>query len=613
MRSEAVQIGAESPELGAMSKAFGWFVLVSVSLASLSALWVLTRRARSVSASVLPTAVASDDFDVWVSGGGRPAGVGFASNTEPLTLEFAQSSDSMRIWWVSDEPTALPPGMNVQAAYGGWLLGLDLGAWKENPGEMASRWQPRKGGVNRLERIGAARWRSTYQSDTSAAAGLVTDWVAPVAGGLEYLTLPESWVAWGEAISKVPAVKRIDVGAFPLVDQPVQDSISWRAQAAWMECELADGTLLQALAGVDSATTPSDDLWQSGVWFRTLSGDRSRWDELPRLVDFEAMASAEISRQADFIHWDHSSHWEGTFADGGRLIWTAQSAIEPRSSNVEVQARVVHSSSAADVIGTARNHRTGEVMELYWTSGAVEARTGDAVVWTWPVESEVPPQVWEVDLYRNGKYQVAIGAGGRFVLVDVLGRAVKGFPKRWSTGFSAFAVVDYDRNRQYRFLLAAPNGELFNFRDEGERTPGWKFKPQAGRHIVALDHLRIGPRDYLMACQDDGSLRFLKRTGEDRFTSPVRLPFPQQPAFRLGATIDQSTILYVDESGWVQEQVLGTGEFTGISRMTRGIDVKVEDRTGDGIPEVIVRTAEGTEEVWNARNERISADLVAQD
>jgi len=108
-------------------------------------------------------------------------------------------------------------------------------------------------------------------------------------------------------------------------------------------------------------------------------------------------------------------------------------------------------------------------------------------------------------------------------------------------------------------------------------------------------------------------VRFLKRTGEDRFTSPVRLPFPQQPAFRLGASIDQSTILFIDESGWVQEQVLGTGEYTGISRMTRGVGVMVEDRTGDGIPEVIVRTAEDTEEVWNARNERVSVGSVAQD
>lgn len=613
MRSEAVQIGAESPELGDMNKAFGWFVMVSVCLASLSAVWVLTRRAQSVGASVPPTAVATDDFDVWVSGTSGPAGVEFAENAEPLTMEFFRSVDSIRIWWVSDEPVEIAPGLDIRAAYGGWLVGTDLSFWKENPGEMARHWQPRKGGVNRLERIGDARWRSTYQYDTVGIAGLVTDWVAPVAGGLEYLTLPESWVAWSEAVSKVPSVNRVDVGAFPLADQPVQDSASWRVQAAWLECELVDGTLLQALAGVDSSAASSNDRWQSGVWYRALTGDASLWENLPKLTDFESNGLTETSRHADFIHRDRSSHWEGTFANGGRLIWTAQSEGELLASNIEVRASLARSSSSVDVIGTARNHRTGEVMELHWTTEAVEARTGDVVVWTWPVESEAPPQVWEVDLYRNGKYQVAIGAGEKFVLVDVLGRAVNGFPKRWSTGFSAFAVVDYDRNRQYRFLLAAANGELFNFRNEGERTPGWKFKPQADRYIVSLAHLRIGPRDYVFAGHDDGSVRFLKRTGEDRFTSPVRLPFPQQPAFRLGASIDQSTILFIDESGWVQEQVLGTGEYTGISRMTRGVGVMVEDRTGDGIPEVIVRTAEDTEEVWNARNERVSVGSVAQD
>ena len=58
-------------------------------------------------------------------------------------------------------------------------------------------------------------------------------------------------------------------------------------------------------------------------------------------------------------------------------------------------------------------------------------------------------------------------------------------------------MFDYDKNRQFRFLLAAPNGEVFNFRKEGERTPGWKFKAESGRHIVRLSHLRIGPRDYI--------------------------------------------------------------------------------------------------------------------
>jgi hypothetical protein len=213
--------------------------------------------------------------------------------------------------------------------------------------------------------------------------------------------------------------------------------------------------------------------------------------------------------------------------------------------------------------------------------------------------------VWEVDLYRNGKYQVAIGVGKRFHLIDVLGREVEGFPKRWSDGFSAFAVLDYDKNRQYRFLLAAPNGQVFNFRKEGERTPGWKFKPRSGRYIVNLAHLRIGPKDYIFASQDDGTVRILGRTGEDRYESPLRVPVGQSLAFRLGKDLPSSTVLFVDEEGWVQERTVATNEAVGMSQMSRGTSVRVEDRTGDGIPEVVVTTPDG-EEIWDARNQRLA-------
>ena len=41
--------------------------------------------------------------------------------------------------------------------------------------------------------------------------------------------------------------------------------------------------------------------------------------------------------------------------------------------------------------------------------------------------------------------------------------------------------------------------------------------------------------------------------------------------------------------------------------MTRGQAVSLEDRTGDGIPEVVVRIEDG-EEIWDARNQRIDRD-----
>lgn len=267
------------------------------------------------------------------------------------------------------------------------------------------------------------------------------------------------------------------------------------------------------------------------------------------------------------------------------------------------------SASAAEtegraVLGTARNHRSGKTMDLVLENNQVFAMEGERIVWDLEVESGVLPQTWEVDLFRNGKYQVAVGAGKRFHLIDVLGRSVKGFPKKWSDGFSAFAVFDYDKNRQFRFLLAAPNGKLFNFRKEGERTPGWKFTPRSGRYIVSLAHLRIGPKDYIVAGQDDGTVRILSRTGEDRFNSPLRVPTNQSLAFRIGKNVKASTVLFVDEDGWVQERTIGSNEAVGMSRMTKGQSVRVEDRTGDGIPEVIVNTSEG-EEVWNARNQRV--------
>jgi hypothetical protein len=171
-------------------------------------------------------------------------------------------------------------------------------------------------------------------------------------------------------------------------------------------------------------------------------------------------------------------------------------------------------------------------MNLMWEPPAVVARASDgSAVWSFEVDAMAAPTVWEVDLFRNRKYQAVIATGQKVHLVDVLGREVKGFPKRWSRGFSAVAVFDYDRNRQYRFLMAAPNGALFNFRREGERTPGWNFTARPGRYITSIAHIRVANKDYIFAGQDDDSVRFLKRSGED---SPS-IPFGSACCFSFGS------------------------------------------------------------------------------
>jgi hypothetical protein len=64
-------------------------------------------------------------------------------------------------------------------------------------------------------------------------------------------------------------------------------------------------------------------------------------------------------------------------------------------------------------------------------------------------------------------------------------------------------------------------------------------------------------------------------------------------------------VLFFDGAGVIQERIIGSNQPTGMNGLTRGLFVEVEDRTGDGIPEVVVQTSTG-EEIWGANNERIN-------
>jgi hypothetical protein len=470
---------------------------------------------------------------------------------------------------------------------------------------MAAHWQPRSGGRTVQVLLSDGTVESSFERFGAAVKNekLVTQ--VGGAGQPGTSVLPQSWAAWYGRMVGNSAVQAAAVGANPTAMAQVPDSLDWLVESAWLICQV-DGMRLRAYAGIDSmAAVQRGGSWENGVWYIPAKNDSSLWSRIPAYRSDENQAPAAF----EFARWSQAESRTGRALPDGRLVWTVQ---ENANSGGTVVADAVvaplettASPEPTGILGYARNHRSGGRMELRSEEGRVVARENGRDVWSVEIETDAVPEVWEIDLYRNGKYQVAIGAGKRFHVIDVLGREVKGFPKRWSNGFSAFAVFDYDKNRQFRFLLAAPNGEVFNFRKEGERTPGWKFKAESGRHIVSLSHLRIGPRDYIFAGQDDGSVRILSRTGEDRFRSPVRVPVGQTLAFRLGKELAASTVLYVDKEGWVQERTIGSNEPVGMSRMAQGVSVLVEDRTGDGIPEVVVTTATG-EELWDAGNQRLS-------
>ena len=188
--------------------------------------------------------------------------------------------------------------------------------------------------------------------------------------------------------------------------------------------------------------------------------------------------------------------------------------------------------------------------------------------------------------------------------------SVNGFPLAPSVGlWTVWTVVDYDGNRKHRYLSASDaSGLVENHRKEGERTPGWTHRPDAGIDIKSpvrhIRHLRLGSRDYIYVGRDNGQVELLKRNGSTRATTPVLVHPNHPPLFRRGASLGGTSVLFIDDSGWVRERSLEEGEEVGISGATRAERMEWLDVDGDGRDE-LVTWLRGTRSVWNARNERV--------
>ena len=177
----------------------------------------------------------------------------------------------------------------------------------------------------------------------------------------------------------------------------------------------------------------------------------------------------------------------------------------------------------------------------------------------------------EVDVYANGKYQAMFCLPSGLHLLDVKGREVSGFPLVAPQGeWTAWALVDYEGTRNYRYLVASSqSGLVDNFRREGASTPGWSHRPDPSidrtspvRHIR---HLRLGSKDYIYVGRANGQVELLKRNGATRATTPVRVDDQHPPLFRQGGNLDGTSVLYIDDTGWIREFTLGQGEEVGLS------------------------------------------------
>ena len=124
--------------------------------------------------------------------------------------------------------------------------------------------------------------------------------------------------------------------------------------------------------------------------------------------------------------------------------------------------------------------------------------------------------------FQEQQIQLLFATTTKLHCVDLLGRDVEEYPVTLPEATDVgVSVLDYDRNRNYRFLVAAGT-KLYNYSSEGKRIEGWKTDAASERLVTAPELFQKNGKDYIVTSTATKPL-ILNRRGKSALKRPAPL------------------------------------------------------------------------------------------
>ncbi|MDT0650687.1 hypothetical protein [Autumnicola edwardsiae] len=138
------------------------------------------------------------------------------------------------------------------------------------------------------------------------------------------------------------------------------------------------------------------------------------------------------------------------------------------------------------------------------------------IYWKKQLKSRITGKIHEVDLFKNGKFQLAFSTQNSVEVLDRNGNTVKPFPLQYNDPVTQpLSVFDYDNNRKYRFLVTQGD-RVYMYNGDGKAVKGFDFSKADSEIINPPKHIRIGTKDYILVPEDSGKINILSRQGDVR-------------------------------------------------------------------------------------------------
>ena len=193
------------------------------------------------------------------------------------------------------------------------------------------------------------------------------------------------------------------------------------------------------------------------------------------------------------------------------------------------------------------------------------------IFWKKKLKGPVLGKVEQVDLYRNGRLQLALTTPFRLYVIDRNGKDVDTFPLKFKDKITQpLAVFDYDKKRNYRFLVTQ-NKNLLMYDSKGKSVKGFQYV--ATQSISSQPkHFRLRGKDYI-AFSTGNQLNLLNRRGSVRVKVKEAIDFSGAGIYLYNSlfttTNTKGDLVQVNTKGAVSRQILGLDPKHDITSSTK--------------------------------------------
>lgn len=258
------------------------------------------------------------------------------------------------------------------------------------------------------------------------------------------------------------------------------------------------------------------------------------------------------------------------FSLGSAPLKSRTSKLNSKSSFLELPGSVQFAS-------IVKNHTTGlqEILAQDSDLMVYLISLNGGIIWSKQMDSQIQGSLEQLDFFKNGKLQYFFSTNNKLYVIDRLGRDVAGFPKLLPSTTKFSGLVDYDKSKNYRFLISSANDEVYLLDKDGNKLSNWDPKKIETEIAYSPEHIKVGGKDYFLFFLTDGTVHVFNRKGDrvDVFQIKDKKLFTGEYYLESGMSSSKTYLYYISNEGTVSKQNL-KGQILTSENLPRGKNSK---------------------------------------